>query len=229
MYPSRLEKPVTGSDRDWTFGPFRLSRNGLLTFPSGREVQLTRRLALPLTVLAAAPDSVVPKARLVELCWPASDVGEQSLSRAIADLRKLFRREQYELIESVYGIGYRLTLPNARCEEEFASRRAASFRYEAKLRVHDRRRSTLETAEHLFRRAIEERASLEDWVGVAGLQVHKVQLGYARGSEAYTRLIHAIEGMEKHERAPALAFRALASCWLALDFEAAADLASRGA
>jgi len=77
--------------KDIDLGSCHLSADGLLNFPSHRSVHLPSRLARPLVSLCAARGQAVSKEDLIEACWPEADVGEESLARAIADLRKIFR------------------------------------------------------------------------------------------------------------------------------------------
>ena len=89
------------------YPPYALETDGRLRHSDGHVDTLPRRLALPLKVLMEARGRVVTKEALINTCWPRSEISEQSLARAIADLRKLFKRHGQDPVKTVYGVGYR--------------------------------------------------------------------------------------------------------------------------
>jgi Tol biopolymer transport system component/DNA-binding winged helix-turn-helix (wHTH) protein len=90
---------------DWLVQP-DLNR---VTGPDG-EIRLEPRVMLVLVQLAAVPGQVVSRDTLLEEVWEGTFVGEESLTRAISDLRRVFgddaRRPAY--IETIRQRGYRL-------------------------------------------------------------------------------------------------------------------------
>jgi Tol biopolymer transport system component/DNA-binding winged helix-turn-helix (wHTH) protein len=90
---------------DWLVQP-DLNR---VTGPAG-EVRLEPRVMLVLVRLASVPGQVVTRDDLLEEVWEGTFVGEESLTRAISDLRRTFgddaRRPAY--IETIRQRGYRL-------------------------------------------------------------------------------------------------------------------------
>lgn len=80
--------------------------------PSG-EIQIEPRVMQVLLVLAARPGDVVSRNQLLDDVWADSVVGEENLTRAISELRRIFgdqaRRPRY--IETIRQHGYRLIMP----------------------------------------------------------------------------------------------------------------------
>jgi DNA-binding winged helix-turn-helix (wHTH) protein len=209
---------------DIDLGSFRIAADGLLTFPSHRSLQLPRRLAQPLTVLAESPGCVVSKDHLIQTCWHDADVSEQSLAKAIADLRKCFRAEGINPIQTVYGIGYRLVVPVASGDEAPSARRATSFRREAAFRVHERRPNTLRVAERLLSTAIQTHPIPDDWLEVAQIHFHTMQLGYVPTEEAWSKARPALDHVLEDSRAEALSLLALGRCWALWEFDLAGEM-----
>lgn len=106
---ARLAPPASGFLlADWFVEPSadRLSR-------LGRHVRLRPKLMDLLVVLAARPGRVVSKGELIDALWPQQFIGESALTRAMADLRKVFADDlgAPDAIENVPKRGYRLVLP----------------------------------------------------------------------------------------------------------------------
>lgn len=99
---------------DWLVQP-DLNR---VTGPSG-EVRLEPRVMLVLVRLAAVPGEVVSRDTLLDEVWEGTFVGEESLTRAISDLRRVFgddaRRPTY--VETIRHHGYRLIASVTEMEE----------------------------------------------------------------------------------------------------------------
>ncbi len=80
-----------------------------ITGPDG-EVQIEPRVMRVLLVLAEKPGQVVTRERLLDEVWGDSVVGEEILTRAVSELRRVFgdsaRKPQY--IETIRHHGYRL-------------------------------------------------------------------------------------------------------------------------
>lgn len=206
------------------FGRYRLSPDGRLRLPTGQFVKLTRRLTRLLSELAVANGEAVSRVDLVERCWGDRSVNDESLSRAVADLRKLFRNAGADPIESVYGLGYRLTVTEADTSPDAAARRSASFCREAWHRLYQRRAASLDSADHLFDLAATESPNdLQAWLGIAETQFHRMQLAYAPAIEAWPRARAALDRALAIDRssAQALAFLGLGLTWIEWDFASA--------
>ncbi len=90
---------------DWTVHP-ALNR---VTGPGG-EVRLEPRVMAVLLRLAAARGEVVSRNDLLDEVWGDAVVGEEILTRAISELRRVFRdsARQPRVIETIINNGYRL-------------------------------------------------------------------------------------------------------------------------
>lgn len=87
---------------------------GLLSDPAGTEKRLEPRLARLMSILLEQAERTVSRKELVQRMWPDTIVNDESLTRAIADLRK-FLRENYlqpPVIETASKQGYRVVLPD---------------------------------------------------------------------------------------------------------------------
>jgi DNA-binding winged helix-turn-helix (wHTH) protein len=90
----------------YEFGAIKLRVDGTLAL-DGRTVHLPPKEHV-LRLLLDCAGVVVSKHKLLDEVWPRCDIGEESLTRCIYSLRKMFG--QYKrYIATVYGIGYRLT------------------------------------------------------------------------------------------------------------------------
>jgi len=94
------------------FGPFQMYGDGRLLH-EGRPVALAPKERAVLRVLVDAGGRVVAKDELLDRAWPDEDVSESSLTRCMHTLRNQLGNgaRGAECIETVYGQGYRLTLP----------------------------------------------------------------------------------------------------------------------
>ena len=103
---SRLGEPF--SLGDWQVLP-SINR---LRGPQG-ETQLEPKAMAVLLVLAQHPGEVVPRGKLHDLAWPDATVSEETLSRAVFDLRKALgdRADSPAYIETIRKVGYRLIAP----------------------------------------------------------------------------------------------------------------------
>ena len=206
------------------FGPYHLTADGRLEIPPSTTAQLPRRLAIILYELAAARGEPVSRQELLSRCWSGNEVGDESLSRAVSDLRKIFSAHGQDPIESIYGLGYRLRCPDNSFSATTNARRAASICREAWHRVYQRRVESLDTAERFFAQAAEtDENSCQGWLGIAETQIHRMQLGYVRTADAWVIAQTAIErALELDPRnANALAFKGLGLAWAERDFGAA--------
>lgn len=97
------------------FDPWTLDVElGLLRDGEGAELRLEPRLSKLMSVLMTHSGSFVSRRDLIDAVWPDSVVTEQSLTRAVSDLRKLLRANLAAppAIETASKQGYRLTSPS---------------------------------------------------------------------------------------------------------------------
>lgn len=225
MTPS-LHKHRSQSDGEIEFGPYRLTQDGELHCPGDKRARLSARLACILYELAASKDAAISRVDLMERCWPNEAVGEDSLTRAIADLRKIFRAHGPDCIETIYGLGYRLNTG----QTDHEIRETLSFCQEAWHRVYQRQRATLDSAEHLFTQAVsKDEEYLPAWLGLAETQIHRMQLGYTTTMASAPQALNAIERALDLDpsSAAALAFKGLLLTWAEWDFAGAEALLNR--
>ena len=85
-----------------------------VTGPNG-VTRLEPKVMLVLACLAAHAGRMVPKDRLLHAAWPDTAVGDDVLTRAISELRRLFEDDpkQPRIIETIPKSGYRLIAPVA--------------------------------------------------------------------------------------------------------------------
>src|SRR3990170_4930335 len=99
-------------------GPFRLGgflvdpQRNRLTSADG-EVSLQPKAVDLLCTLAEHHGEVLPRAELIDWVWGREFGADESLTRAISQLRKAFgdNREQPQVIETISKRGYRLIVP----------------------------------------------------------------------------------------------------------------------
>jgi len=211
---------------DIEFGPYRLTKDGELHCPGDKRTRLSARLACILYELAASKGAAISRVDLIERCWPDDAVGEDSLTRAIADLRKVFRAHGADCIETIYGLGYRLNIG----QTDHEIREKLSFCQEAWHRVYQRRRATLESAEDLFTQVVsKDEAYLPGWLGLAETQIHRMQLGHTTTVESAPQALEALDRALDLDssNADALALKGLLLTWAEWDFAGAEELLSR--
>ncbi len=80
-----------------------------ITGPEG-PVSIEPRVMQVLLALAAQPQAVVPRQRLLKVVWTDQIVGEENLTRAISELRRIFadNSRRPRVIETIRNHGYRL-------------------------------------------------------------------------------------------------------------------------
>lgn len=101
----RIKKPATRF-KDWRINPAHLS------FEDGKknEIYIAPRLLKLLKLLMEHPNHAVTRKDLINQVWGDVVVGEESLSKAIFDLRK-FLNEHFQnppKITTIRSVGYRL-------------------------------------------------------------------------------------------------------------------------
>ena len=208
------------------FGPYRLTTDGELHCPEGAQVRLTARLACVLSELASRDGAAVSRMDLLEHCWPDEDVDEINLTRAIADLRKIFRAHGGDCIETLYGLGYRLN--TVRSEHDL--REKLSFCEEAWQRSYERRRVSLRSAEQLFTRVLsQDEDYLPAWLGLATTQIQSMQLCYTTTLESAPRAWALVDRALELDPASidALALKGLLLTWAEWDFSTAETVLQR--
>jgi len=211
--------------RDIQFGPYRLTKDGILQFADGPQIHLPRRLALVLFELAAAQGAPISRTDLIERCWPDDTIADESLTRAIADLRRVFREHSDNFIQTVYGLGYRLNTAQSDVSSE-----QLSFCREAWHRMYQRLPVTLASAEDLFTHVVERAEGyLPAWLGLAETHFHRMQLGYTSTMESSHRAGHIVDQALKidPQSAGALALKGLLLTWAEWDFDGAEALLER--
>lgn len=98
---------------------------GILRDGQGVEIRLEPRLSKLISVLMNHSGTFVTRRDLIDAVWPDAVVTEQSLTRAVSDLRKFLRLNLAvpPAIETASKQGYRLSYPSQNKE----ARRPASW------------------------------------------------------------------------------------------------------
>lgn len=88
----------------------RVDPAGLRVTVDGQEVRLEAKVMLVLLYLAEHAGRVISRAELEQQLWPGRVVTEDSVTKAIAKLRRVFRDDAHEprVIETIPKSGYRL-------------------------------------------------------------------------------------------------------------------------
>ena len=105
------------STNSFIFGSWELCSDGLLLH-KGNQLHLPPKELHVLRLLLSSAGSLVSKELLLSHVWPNCDIAEESLTRCIYTLRKVFGRDN-GYIKTLYGKGYRFV-------GEVAERRSAS-------------------------------------------------------------------------------------------------------
>lgn len=102
----------TNEDKLVYFGPWAIDGEfGLLRNGEGVETRLEPRLSRLMSVLMSHGGHFVSRRELIDALWPDAVVTEQSLTRAVSDLRKVLRANYSAppIIETASKQGYRLS------------------------------------------------------------------------------------------------------------------------
>jgi DNA-binding winged helix-turn-helix (wHTH) protein len=94
-------------DKSFVFSHWLLQSDGTL-MRDGQGVHVPPKELHVLRLLLRSAGTVVSKDYLLDHVWPRMDAAEESLTRCIYALRKLFK-ENKDYIATVYGQGYRFT------------------------------------------------------------------------------------------------------------------------
>ena len=97
---------MAGTDDDFRFGPFRLSRRRRELASDEGPVALGGRAFDLLLALTERPGAVLSKHQLLDIVWPGVVVEENNLAVQVATLRRALGSHQ-ALIQTVPGRGYR--------------------------------------------------------------------------------------------------------------------------
>src|SRR5687767_6969127 len=100
-------------DQNFAFPPFTLDAHRRLLVKEGEEVDLSPRLVEILAYLASHPGETISKDALLDRFWADVHVTENTLTRAIADIRKALQDDAAEpmFIQTVSRRGYRFVAP----------------------------------------------------------------------------------------------------------------------
>jgi DNA-binding winged helix-turn-helix (wHTH) protein/cytochrome c-type biogenesis protein CcmH/NrfG len=86
--------------------------NNDVLFRDGKEIALQPKELAVLLLLLEAGGEVVHRDTFLERVWTGQDIGEESLTRSICSLRRIFRDGKGgNVILTVYGQGYRFSRP----------------------------------------------------------------------------------------------------------------------
>jgi DNA-binding winged helix-turn-helix (wHTH) protein len=107
-----MPEPLPRSRDVLEFGPFQLGVDDVL-LRRGAPVALSPKQGAVLRLLAAAGGAVVDKDTIVDRAWAGAIVGDASIARCVHHLRQRLGRgtDGEDFIETLYGRGYRLTVP----------------------------------------------------------------------------------------------------------------------
>jgi len=84
--------------------------NGVLLLQNGEEILLEHRLKLLFSALLAQQDNFVTRSELIDEVWNDVVVDDQSLTKAVSDLRKLIAKHKIKNIHIVTAnkLGYKM-------------------------------------------------------------------------------------------------------------------------
>jgi eukaryotic-like serine/threonine-protein kinase len=102
----------------YTFGPFELDEASLTFRHAGEAIALPIKPWSALLLLVQSAPDTVSKNELIDAVWSGRVVTDGVLSQVISRLRAVLRDENQEIIKSLYGVGFRFTLPVVRHFQE---------------------------------------------------------------------------------------------------------------
>lgn len=99
------------SSRSSNFKYFE-SKNGIIVKQNGEEALLEQRLKYLFATLFENQDKYVRRSELIDNVWKEVVVHEQSLTKAISDLRKFFKSHEINNIQIVTAnkLGYKMII-----------------------------------------------------------------------------------------------------------------------
>jgi len=109
VYSRKSDKDEIARSHQWTID----AGFGLLKDGNGVEARLEPRLSKLMCVLLKNAEKFVSRHELIDTVWADTVVTEQSLTRAVSDLRKTLRTNfsTPPMIETASKQGYRLSFP----------------------------------------------------------------------------------------------------------------------
>jgi TolB-like protein/DNA-binding winged helix-turn-helix (wHTH) protein/Tfp pilus assembly protein PilF len=121
------DRKLTGAD-GFQLGGYQVEPSRLRVTIDGVEVRLEAKVMLVLVYLAEHAGRVVSREEFEEQLWPGRVVTEDSVTKAIAKLRRVFEDDAHEprVIETVPKSGYRLIADVARIDQPVEDAGAAS-------------------------------------------------------------------------------------------------------
>ena len=97
---------------EWLFGRYRLVPASRSLHIGERRMELDARALAVLECLLRQADSVVPRASLIAEAWPGVDVVfDSAVSKVMRRLRVALGDPHGNVLQTIYGEGYRLALP----------------------------------------------------------------------------------------------------------------------
>ncbi|GGK07629.1 winged helix-turn-helix domain-containing protein [Luteimonas terricola] len=103
---------VSPQDGQWLFGRYRLEPAKQRLHADDRTRNLDARACAVLLCLLDHAGDVVPRATLIAEAWPGVDtVFDSAVSKVMRRLRTALGDHSGQLLQTVYGEGYRLALP----------------------------------------------------------------------------------------------------------------------
>ncbi len=98
----------------YTFGDFILNATRVL-FHKEKQISISPKELGVLILLLESAGELVTKDRIIEEVWSGANVAEESLTRCIYVLRRILQEGKHNrYIDTVYGKGYRFSLPVTR-------------------------------------------------------------------------------------------------------------------
>lgn len=101
----------------WSISP----ESGIVSCGTGDETYLEPRLAKLFYVLSENANIMVPRKQLIDQIWCDTIVNEESLTRAISDLRKTLKKhfDNPPQIQTIPKRGYRMIISMSRIRRSF--------------------------------------------------------------------------------------------------------------
>ena len=108
MGEDKIDKIVIGP---WTVTP----ESGLLSNGNGKEIYLEVRLAKLFWLLGKTPNTLLPRKTLIDQIWNDTIVNEESLTKAISDLKKVLKMhfDNPPQIKTIPKRGYKMVISTA--------------------------------------------------------------------------------------------------------------------
>ena len=127
---TRLHSIDLAQEADFDLGSLRVRPASCEVEWNGITQTLQRRVMQVLVALARARGSVVSQSDLVVRCWRGLSVSDDAIVRCISKLRKLAAGypDAPFAIETIPGVGYRLTSPSFVEHDAFGRRRGSDRR-----------------------------------------------------------------------------------------------------